>query len=66
MSLNQHPSLPVTPTALADAVALVTTPDLAARMPVSIRRLAWQIAASRGGARVVQRHRPANMPQECK
>lgn len=60
MRLCPSLSLPVTPAAVADAMALVSTPDLAARLPENIRRLAWLVAASRAGSRVVQRHRPAN------
>ncbi|QIR85030.1 hypothetical protein [Paracoccus sp. AK26] len=53
-------SLPDAHAALTDAIALVSTPDIAARAPVSIRRLAWAIVASRHGLQVTQRHRPAN------
>lgn len=56
-------SLSVTPAAVADAMALVSSPDLAAKLPESIRVLAWQIAGSRKGFRVIQRHRPANSPK---
>lgn len=54
-------SISVTPAAVADAMALVSSPDLAASLPESIRRLAWQVAASHSGFRIVQRHRPARI-----
>lgn len=53
-------SLPDAPAAVADAMALLSCPDIAARAPEPIRRLAWMIAASRRGITVRQRHRPAN------
>ena len=53
-------SLPDAPAALTDAVALIASPEVAARVPESIRRLAWAIIASRHGLQVTQRHRPAN------
>lgn len=54
-------SLPVTPAAVADAMAVLSTPDLASRLPESIRRMAWNVAMSSVGFRVTQRHRPANL-----
>lgn len=56
-------SLPVTPAAVADAMALVASPDLAARLPESIRRMAWLIAANHAGYRIVQRRAAANIPR---
>ncbi len=56
-------SLPVTPAAVADAMALVASPDLAARLPESIRRMAWLIAANHAGYRIVQRRSAANIPR---
>ncbi len=53
-------SLPDAPAALTDAMALIASPDIAARAPEPIRRLAWAILASRHGMTVSQRHRPAN------
>ncbi|WP_108500510.1 hypothetical protein [Paracoccus indicus] len=54
-------SLPVTPAAVADAMALVASPDLAARLPESIRRMAWLVAANHAGFRIVQRRSAANV-----
>lgn len=53
-------SLPDAPAAVADAMALLSCPEVAALAPESIRRLAWMIAASRGGFTVSQRRRGAN------
>lgn len=53
-------SLPVTPAAIADAMAVLSTPDLASRLPESIRRMAWSVAMSSMGFRVTQRCRAAN------
>lgn len=53
-------SLPVTPAAVADAMAVLSTPDLASRLPESIRRMAWNVAMSSMGFRITQRRRAAN------
>ncbi|MFN3275470.1 MAG: hypothetical protein ACK41U_12420 [Paracoccus sp. (in: a-proteobacteria)] len=60
MCQNHNVSLPVTPTAVADAMAVVTNPDIAALLPETLRLWAWRIIGSHHGLRVTQRHRPAN------
>jgi hypothetical protein len=53
-------SLPDGPAAVADAMLVLASPEVAALAPPSVRRLAWFIAASQHGMKVSQRHRPAN------
>lgn len=47
---NLPPShLKITPAVIADALALVSCPDVAANAPVSLRRLAWMVTATAHG-----------------
>lgn len=62
MRPDRNLPLTVTPAAVADAMALVCTPEAAALAPESLRRIAWMITASQRGMKIRQRHRPATPP----
>lgn len=53
------PLVPTTPQAVTDARMVICDPELAARLPETLRRVAFMIVASQHGIRVSQRQRPA-------
>lgn len=52
--------VPDVPAAVADAMALAASPELAAQLPATLRQMMWAVLSSHHGAKVTQRHRPAN------
>lgn len=58
-------SLPDAPAAVADALALISCPVIAAAAPPSVRRLAWLIAASHQGLIVSQRPSRFGVSRRC-
>lgn len=62
MSLPRSHFLPITPTIVDDARALVSCADMAAAAPESLRRLAWLVTASAHGQPARQLpHRPRSL-----
>ena len=58
-------SLPDAPAAVADALALISCPVIAAAAPPSVRRLAWLIAASHQGLAVRQCPTRSGVSRRC-
>lgn len=54
MRVSQSTLLPVTPTALSDARALVSQPDLARGASASLMRLAWLVVGTAHGRPIAQ------------
>lgn len=62
MRLTRSALVPVTPAAVADARALVSDAEAAARAPVTLISLAWFVLDSANGHRPRQRRRCPTLP----